>query len=152
MPDRIAALLLLIFAVYTMAAARDMGFAQGRIPGPGFAPFWIGLGLAVASIAIFLESRGRAQPAPDTRGHAFGRSSTPGPSVIAVAAVTVAAVALIGPLGMLAALVLMLAAMTRLLGAAWRTSLLTALVLPAALHLVFGVWLKVPLPRGPWGF
>lgn len=143
MSDRIAALLLLIFAVYTMAAARDMGFARGRIPGPGFAPFWIGLALAVASIAILAGSRRQARQVG---------SSTPASTAIALAAVTVAAVALIGPLGMLAALALMLVIMTRLLGAAWRTSVVTAVALPVALHLVFGVWLKVPLPGGPWGF
>ncbi|HET8679652.1 MAG TPA: tripartite tricarboxylate transporter TctB family protein [bacterium] len=147
MADRIAAILLLIFAIYTMAAARDMGFARGRVPGPGFAPFWIGLALAVAAIAILIESRRKPRSVQDG-----GDVSSPAHQVFAMAAATIAAVALIGPLGMFAALALMLVTMTRVLGAAWRTSVVTAVVLPLALHLVFGTWLKVPLPRGPWGF
>ncbi len=69
-----------------------------------------------------------------------------------IAAVTVAAVALIAPLGMLAALGLLLLVLARILGATWRTAAQTAVALPLALHVVFGVWLKVPMPRGPWGF
>lgn len=151
MADRIAAVLLLIFAVYTMAAARDMGFARGRVPGPGFAPFWIGMALAIASLAILAEAFRQPKSAPDAHESPRG-VSVPVSIVVAFAVVTVTAVALIGPLGMLASLALMLAIMTRLLGAAWRTSVLTAVALPVALHLVFGVWLKVPLPRGPLGF
>ncbi len=148
MADRIAAVLLLIFAVYTLAAARDMGFARGRVPGPGFAPFWIGLALAIASVTILVEAFRK----PKRRDAEVARSVVPRSHVVAVPAATIAAVALITPLGMLTALALMLMLMTRLLGAAWRTSVVTALALPAALHLVFGVWLKVPLPRGPLGF
>ena len=150
--DRFAALVLLLLSLYTIAAARDMSYMRGRIPGPGFAPFWIGLSLAVASIAILVGSRRQQRPAHEAEAgerHDAGSSAS---VVVAVAAVTVAAVALIGPLGIVAALALMLVIMTRLLGADWRTSVATAVALPVALHLVFGVWLKVPLPRGPWGF
>lgn len=55
--DRLVALLLLAFAVYTIAAARQTGYLQERIPGPGFAPFWIGVGLAVAALAVLAGTR-----------------------------------------------------------------------------------------------
>jgi uncharacterized protein (DUF58 family) len=53
---------------------------------------------------------------------------------------------------MLAAICLMLLALARILGATWRTAVLTATGLPLALYVIFALWLKVPLPRGPWGF
>lgn len=149
--DRLVALLLLAFAVYTIAAARQMGYLQGRIPGPGFAPFWIGVGLAVAALAVLAGTRRDGEPPePGTppEPDAPGRPAT----LLAVAAVTVAAVALIGTLGLLAALGLMLLAQVRIFGGSWRTALLTAIALPLAFHLLFALWFKVPLPPGPWGF
>ncbi len=174
--DRRVALLVVVFAAYTIAAARQMGYMQGRIPGPGFAPFWIGVGLAAAALVILAGARGghrgRATPGPvapepeipqpATEEHASAArasgESAPAARVaaestpIVIAAVTVAAVALIAPLGMLAALGLLLLVLARILGATWRTAAQTAVALPLALHVVFGVWLKVPMPRGPWGF
>lgn len=146
--ERAAALLLLIFAIYTIAAARGMTLMQGRVPGPGLAPFWIGVGLALASVAILVGSRSnRQQPSTDA-----GSDGTHTSMAVVIAAVTVVAVALIAPLGMLAALGLLLLVLARILGATWRTAAQTAVALPLALHVVFGVWLKVPMPRGPWGF
>ncbi len=143
--DRLVALLLLVFAAYTIAAARAMTYMQGRVPGPGFMPFWIGVGLAVAALMVLAGS-----------GRRRSREETPaggqGVTVVAIIAVTVAGVALIAPLGMAAALGLTLLPLVRLLGATWRTAALTAVGLPLALHLLFAVGLKIPLPRGPWGF
>ena len=53
---------------------------------------------------------------------------------------------------MSAALGLLLLGLVRIFGASWRMAVLTAVGLPLAMHVVFGLWLKVPLPRGPWGF
>lgn len=164
--DRRVALLVVVFAAYTIAAARQMGYMQGRIPGPGFAPFWIGVGLATAALVILAGARrDRAgpeatRPTTDEYPSAARASGESAPAVrvaaestpIVIAAVTVAAVALITPLGMLAALGLLLLVLARILGATWRTAAQTAVALPLALHVVFGVWLKVPMPRGPWGF
>jgi len=143
--DRAAAVVLLVLAAYVMAKAHALGFTQRGLPGPGFAPFWIGAALAIAAIAVLAESRGRI-PRTDP---AVGASGT---AVWWPAAVTVAAVALIPRVGMLVALGLMLLAQVRYLGGTWRTSALAAVALPAALYIVFGVWLRVPVPHGPWGF
>lgn len=164
--DRRVALLVVVFAAYTIAAARQMGYMQGRIPGPGFAPFWIGVGLAAAALVILAGTRREragpetTRPATEEHPSAARASGESAPAVrgaaestpIVIAAVTVAAVALIAPLGMLAALGLLLLVLARILGATWRTAAQTAVALPLALHVVFGVWLKVPMPRGPWGF
>jgi putative tricarboxylic transport membrane protein len=143
--DRLVALLLLGLAIYTVVTALQMGYWQGRIPGPGFAPFWIGVGLGLSSLAIL---RRRAAVASVDRAAAAGRAGT----LLQMTIVTVAAVALIAPLGMVASLALLLVAMVRVLGGSWRAAAGSALVLPAAFYLVFVRWLAVPLPKGPWGF
>jgi putative tricarboxylic transport membrane protein len=72
--------------------------------------------------------------------------------MLVIAALTVISVALIDRLGMIAALALLLLGLTRILGGSWRTAGLTAIALPLGLYILFGRWLQVPLPRGPWGF
>jgi hypothetical protein len=163
--DRAVALLLLVLAAYTITAARDMTYMQGRTPGPGFAPFWIGVGLALASGAILIRRRGRLARGPAEDGSGVGSGGAPGGeparahaqdrrnATTAIAAgLTLAAVVLIGPLGMSAALALLLLGFVRVLGGSWRQAGVTAVALPAGLYILFALWLKVPLPRGPWGF
>jgi putative tricarboxylic transport membrane protein len=145
-----------VFAAYTIAAARDMSYMQGRAPGPGFAPLWIGVGLALAALAILVRRpRQEGPPAVNARASpATGATASTlvTPTAVTVAAVTVVAVALVERLGMIVALTVLLAGLVRLLGGSWRTTAVTAVVLPAGLSLLFGRWLQVPLPRGPWGF
>jgi hypothetical protein len=155
--DRAVALLLLAFSVYMIAAALDMGYFEGRVPGPGFAPSWIGVGLALAAAVVllgtFYSNRAGERPMNGGTVPAEGtvRSLRPGTSLLLVPMIP-GAVLLANPLGMLTALGIMLLAGARVLGAPWRSALLFALGLPAAFHLVFVLWLNVPLPRGPWGF
>lgn len=178
--DRAVAAAVLLFAAYVVDTARGMAYWQGRIPGPGFVPLWLGIGLAVAAAGVLATARqaprgGPPAPGARTRGpeagtHGHGTGATargaeaPVPSEAAaaapgrptaaagLAAAAVIAVALVERIGMALALVLLVAASVRLLGGAWRTALLAAVGLTAGLVLLFGRWLQVPLPRGPWGF
>ncbi|MDR7555110.1 MAG: tripartite tricarboxylate transporter TctB family protein [Armatimonadota bacterium] len=172
--DRVVAAAVLAFALYVIAEARRMAYWQERIPGPGFAPLWLGIGLAVAAVGVLASSRpGATGRADSTRGlsdaRAPGTAPPAGPSpptsgalpaavrgartvVWGLAAVTVVAVALLERIGTGATLVLLLASSVRLLGGSWRTALLAAAGLTAGLVWLFGRWLQVPLPRGPWGF
>lgn len=146
--DRLVAVLLLVFAVYTMAAAREMGFMRGRIPGPGFAPLWIGAALAVSALAILAGSlRGR-----QAAGKISAETPGAGLTALGMTAVTIAAILLVEPLGLIASIGLLLLGLVRLMGGSWSSAALTAVGLPFVLYLVFGLWLRVPLPRGPWGF
>ena len=172
--DRVVAGAVLAFALYVIAAARQMAYWQERIPGPGFAPLWLGIGLAVAAIGVLVRPRrGAGRPAGSTDGlpaappsvaepltappsapGGVSPAAAPGSRgvVVGLAAVTVVAVALLERLGTGATLVLLLAGSVRLLGGTWRTALLAAAGLTAGLVWLFGRGLQVPLPRGPWGF
>jgi putative tricarboxylic transport membrane protein len=128
-----------------------MSYMQGRAPGPGFAPLWIGVGLALAALAILVRRPprvARAAEAPRAAPVAGATAST----LLAMTGVTVLAVAVVEPLGMIVALAILLVGLVRIFGGSWRTAGMTALILPLGLFLLFGRWLQVPLPRGPWGF
>lgn len=152
--DRLVALLLLVFAVYIVAVARQLTYMQGRVPGPGFAPFWIGVGLGVAALAILAGSWREVRSGRPAGVQAEEEPLPPARplTLAAVGAVTIAAVALIERVGMLTALALVLLALGRILGGSWRAAVLTAIGLPLFFYLLFALWLKVPLARGPWGF
>lgn len=153
--DRVVALLLLAFAVYIVVVAQRLTYMQGRVPGPGFAPLWIGAGMGVAALAILAGTwmprfRDRTRPAlqPEEEAPPAVRPSR----LLAIGALTVTAVALIDRVGMLTALGLMLLAFLRILRGSWQAAVATAVGLPLLFYLLFALWLKVPLPRGPWGF
>ncbi len=172
--DRVVAAAVLALALYVIAEARRMAYWQERIPGPGFAPLWLGIGLAVAAVGVLASSRhgavGRAEsirglpdarapgaeppagPAPPTSGTLPAAAQGSRAVVLGLTAVTVVAVALLERIGTGATLVLLLTSAVRLLGGTWRTALLAAAGLTAGLVWLFGRWLQVPLPRGPWGF
>ena len=154
--DRLTGLLLLAFAGYTLAAGWEMGYWQGRIPGPGFAPIWIGAGLVLAALFLLLRrgpsaaalqllepARGDEPAAPVSRGLILAG---------AVTFVAIVALLLVPWVGMMVGVAVLLLVMIRLLGGTWRSAVSTALVLPAAFYLLFVRWLQVPVPKGPWGF
>jgi putative tricarboxylic transport membrane protein len=154
--DRLTGLLLAAFAGYTIAAGWQMGYWQGRIPGPGFAPIWIGGGLALAALfLLFRRSPGTAalqllQPVPaDAPARSGSRELLLGGEIVAA---TAGALLLAPRVGMMAATAVLLLVLIRLLGGPWRSAAGTAVLLPAAFYLLFVRWLQVPVPKGPWGF
>ena len=54
--DRIGGVLLLALALYITWEARAWDYTTDGIPGPGFAPFWVGLLVAVAAVAVLVRS------------------------------------------------------------------------------------------------
>ncbi|HXF82566.1 MAG TPA: tripartite tricarboxylate transporter TctB family protein [bacterium] len=147
--DHLTGALLLLFAVYTMITAVRLGLWMGRIPGPGFAPLWIGAGLALCALVLLARpASGPAHPAPEERAAARREVTV----ALETAAATAAAIFLIPVVGMLGGLALLLLALVRLLGGSWRSAASTAVIVPVVFYLMFVRWLAVPVPRGPWGF
>ena len=154
--DRLTGFLLLALAGYTIAAGWRMSYWQGRIPGPGFAPIWIGAGLALCALFLLLR-RVAPFPARPAGEHVQPEERVTGPTgelmlAAEITAVTIAVVLLIPRVGMMAGVAALLLALIKLLGGSWRSAVATAVILPVAFYMVFVRWLAVPVPKGPWGF
>ncbi|HET6947176.1 MAG TPA: tripartite tricarboxylate transporter TctB family protein [bacterium] len=150
--DRLTGGLVLAFAVYTMSTAVRLGYWQGRIPGPGFAPIWIGAGLALCALLLLVRRPPAAPRAPARSADERIAARRELILAIEIASAAVAVMLLIPRVGMLAGLALLLLALVKLLGGSWRSAVGTGVVVPLAFYLMFVRWLAVPIPVGPWGF
>jgi len=141
--DRISAALLFLFAVIVIFGARVLPYWTADAPGPGFVPFWLGVLLACASVAMFVRTD-ESQGLPD-------RATTI--RVAAVVGLTAGAAALSLAAGMVVAGgVFMGVTLAYLRPGHVRANLAAAVLTPIVIWLLFVRWLGVPLPAGPFGF
>lgn len=144
--ERILAALFGLFGLFFAVKARDLTYMTEFAPGAGFLPFWLGV-LLVALVAGFLLTTRAAGPAGD------GATPLDRRKVAAVSMGLVACIAVIGWLGFAASIAAYLLYLLRAVERrGWGLSAGVALGTTLGLYLVFQAWLKVPLPRGPWGF
>ena len=148
--DRISALVLLIGAGFVGVGAYRLSLWSGPgIPGPGFLPLLLALGLAVGAVGIFLESARAGTKV--SRTWFSGRDAVIRLAVLL--ACIIALVAAIEPLGMLLAVGLFLLVFLAIyLKGRWLAILLIAGGTPVCLYLIFVKWLKFMLPQGFLGF
>ena len=140
----VAGLLCGLFAVLWIATALGLPYMGQYAPGSGFLPLWLGVCLLVLS-TVHVVSCLRTPPAAVAAGHWR--------KVVAVMLGLVICVAVIEPVGFVVAvgayLLYLLRGVER---EPWRTSVSVTIVVIAVLFALFRLWLKVPLPKGPWGF
>jgi hypothetical protein len=140
---------LLALAVgYSAGALQQYAYWGPNGPGPAFLPFWLGLVLAVLATLLLVGAWRARDP---------GDSWLPGGEglrrLALVLGTTIAYVALLNVLGMVVSTVLFLVVLMRVLDrCGWPLTLAVALATAGSIHLVFGRWLKVPLPTGVLGF
>ena len=148
--DRIAAIVLLLFAAFVILQARALPYWTANAPGPGFVPFWLGVLLACAAAVMLARStthgdRTDADVSVPDRG-TMSR-------VAAIVGLTSGAAALAPVIGLvLASGVFMAATLAYLRPEHPRANWVAALVTPLVTWLLFVRWLGVPLPPGPFGF
>jgi hypothetical protein len=133
-----------LFAALWIATALGLPYMGDYAPGSGFLPLWLGVCLLALS-AVHVVSCMRAPAAAAPAGHWR--------KVVAVMLGLVVCVAVIEPVGFVVAvgayLLFLLRGVER---EPWRTSLGVTVIAVAVLFGLFRLWLKVPLPKGPWGF
>jgi len=148
--DQISSLILRAGAGFVGIGAHRLAIWSGPgIPGPGFLPFLLAIGLALGAVGVFLEGT-----LARTGGGAkwFNDRESLLRLVILMCCI-VALVAAIEPLGMLLAVGLfLLVFLTIYFKGHWPTILLIAVGTPFCLYLIFERWLKFNLPRGFLGF
>lgn len=142
--ERIAGLFLLLVGV---AVAIDsyfsLGFGSFLVPGAGFLPFWYGVALAVLSAIWVLGNRG-----PEENPIPFWEKGHWVRPVIAFIAMVVYGW-LMDKLGYVLSTFLFVIAWQQLIEREkWGKTLLISVLGTAAMYLLFGHFLRVPLPQG----
>lgn len=147
--DRISALVLLAGAGFVGLEAWRLNIWSGPgVPGAGFLPLLLAIGLAVGSVGIFLEGT-----LAGTGGAAWFADRASTLRLVILLCCIASLVAAIKPLGMLLAIgFFLLIFLAIYLRSHWRAILLIAVGAPICLHLIFEKWLKFSLPRGFLGF
>ncbi|MHB8909296.1 MAG: tripartite tricarboxylate transporter TctB family protein [Syntrophales bacterium] len=144
--EQILGAVLLLFAIYIgyestlIETGADFGI------GAGFFPFWLSVGLGVSSAALLF--RAVVLPAVGSASAFFSEKSGT-LRVIWVLAGYLVAVVVMKPLGILISLAILMAVTVPAFGSrSWKVIVLTAILTPLCIYLVFGYWLKVDLPMG----
>ena len=148
--ERVTGIVGIALGVAVVVGARRLPAEAEFGLGAAFLPFWLGVLITALSLTLLLQP-GRGSPdggAPvwpaDT--HAWRR-------LAAVLAVLVGYVALLEPMGYVAATFLfLLSSMIALERGRWWITVLISSLATGALATLFRGWLRAPLPRGPWGF
>jgi len=145
----VASALIIVLGLFVIHEARAWEYMTPDGPGPGFFPLWIGIAM-VALSALYLASH----VFDVTRGQPVHRTNWAGtPLVVAGWAAFMAVVALIKPLGFIAALVLLTLIYVRVIyRRSYRAALFTAAGSAFGFWLLFVKLLGMRLPAGPWGF
>lgn len=138
---------MLVGAGAVVYEAAKLPFGAVRNPGPGFVPWWIGLVLGALAVVLGVQAfraRGAGVPAESVERRQGGRVA----GLLVALALYVAAFAPLGyPISTFLLVLVMLRPMVR--GKLVSTLGLAALAAGGS-YLLFAVWLKVPLPPGPF--
>jgi len=149
--DRVFAAALLLLGAYIVRNAVVYGYLRDAVPGPGFFPLWIGIGLILLSavnLARSLLGRERLEGR-------FDRHSVVG--TLAIGAIVVAFIVTAPWVGMVVGSGLLLPAVAFVIRPQWTarfaaTMAAIAVLFPLLAYLLFAEYLRVPLVRGAFGF
>jgi hypothetical protein len=147
--DRITSFIILAGAVFVGLEARRLAiWSAPGVPGPGFLPLLLAIGLAIGAVGVFLE--GTLARTGDSKWFPDRASIL---RLVVLLCSIAALVAAIAPLGMLLAVGLFLLVFLGIyLRGHWPAILLIAGGTPVCLHFIFERWLKFSLPQGFLGF
>jgi hypothetical protein len=147
-----AAIVQFVFGAATVVLSLQLPLGNVRLPGTGFFPLVLGLlliGLAATQgIRLHLAKSRASAPAPSPAPKAEGASRR----VALFIGVVALAIVLLQPAGYVAATLVLMVGLLRVLGVAWGASALIAAGSALASHVIFVRWLGIPMPGGPWGF
>lgn len=148
--DQLVALVLVFFGFYIIWSGFDYGYMRGTTPGPGFFPVLIGS--VISCLSAFNLYRALAGTEKLSSGIASGDIVK-----IALICLAIAAVILVTPfIGLTLAVMAFMVATGLIIRPSLKPGFLAklipvALLFPLFLRLAFGVWLRIPVPTGPFG-
>ena len=146
--DRVAGAVLLATGVaFSAGALKFYEYSGPGGPGPAFLPFWLGVVMVVLATLLLIGALRSREPGERWLPEAEGLRR-----IGVVLALTFAFIALLKWVGMIVGTALFLIALLRSTGRlAWPLTLAVACGTAGLIHLVFGVWLRVPFPVSIFG-
>jgi putative tricarboxylic transport membrane protein len=149
--DQAFAAAMLVLGAYIVRNALVYGYTRDGVPGPGFFPLWIGLGLVVLSAANLVRS---------LRGREVLASEFDVPTLVKTVGITTTVLLFVVAsrwLGMLVAIGVAIPAIAFTIQprgtARFAVTIgIMAVVFPVLAYFLFAVYLRVPLVRGLFGF
>lgn len=150
MREALVAAVVLAIVVLAGWQATQLPFGSVRAPGPGFFPLWTSVVIAALAVILLVQAlatpRGRAGAAPADRARHGLRK------VALLVVILVAYCLALESLGYPICTFLLVTFMLRVLEPhRWSVALGMAAGTAVASYVLFAVWLRVPLPPGPFG-
>jgi len=143
--DQISGLLWLMVGIFVILGSRDLLYTDEFGPGPGFFPFWLGLAVSLLGVGLLLHKTFHRE---DEESISFSGKRA-ALQMIAVMASFFAFVFLIAKTGFyLAAGLFFFVLLWAVEKKGWKFSLAVAIIAALAVWGIFGVALKIELPRG----
>ena len=142
--DQVSGLFWLMLAIVLALQSFALKLGALNQPGPGFFPFWGAVALGILSMILLVRARTRVA-LPSAAGVRTW-------VLVLVAGALLGYVLLLEVLGFVTVTFLFLLLLFRLVRKGWAMSGLAALAGASASYVMFQVWLKTQLPRGPFGF
>ncbi|WMT85479.1 tripartite tricarboxylate transporter TctB family protein [Pelagibacterium sp. 26DY04] len=148
--DQLFAIFLVAFGCYIVWSGFDYGYMNGTTPGAGFFPVLIGSAIAVLSVVNLVRSlRGSEQ----LSGGLAKRDIV---KIALLCAATALLIVATPYLGLTLSVIIFMLAAAFIIRPSLEPSFLVRLVpvavlFPLLLRVAFGMWLRIPLPTGPFG-
>ena len=147
-PDLTSGIFFLLFGIFVISYSPRFDLGTLNRPGSGFMPFLSGLLICTFSILILIQSWFKKSEVVEKVWVEVNFLKI----VLAILILTVYGL-LINRLGFLVSSFFLILTLMHYIGSStWRMSLLAAFLVSAIAYLLFGIWLKVPLPKGMFGF
>lgn len=137
-----------VIGAWILRDAVKMPYFVEGVPGPGFLPLWIGLGIIVSGVVLTGKGIWPRLATPDAESATWPQAAGWRRVVLMLGAMAVSLVVL-EKLGFMVTTTLFMAVVVFGLGArSWWVLATVPLVSAVALFVIFAVWLRVPLPKG----
>jgi putative tricarboxylic transport membrane protein len=153
-----AAIAQLLLGAITAVLSLQLPLGTLRLPGSGLFPLALGVLLALLSAfqltRLLLDRRAAATAAPAQPATPPKPAPPEGATRrVALFMATVAiATALLQVVGYVISSLLLMLGLLKVLGVRWRVAVPVAALSATGAHVLFVLWLKIPMPPGPLGF
>jgi putative tricarboxylic transport membrane protein len=141
--DLVGSLFWLCVSVFAAVHGFALGLGTVQRPGPGFFPFWGGVVLGLLSLPLLIRAFGAAER--------LSLSGIRWWTLVLVASALLGYLLFLERLGFALVTFVFLFLLFRLERTGWARSAMWSLLATAATWVLFGLWLKTQLPRGPGG-